>query len=138
NVSLRLSVGEAAQTSRIETLWRFATRDRTWAVVLGEAALTLEVPGYTTIDEFSDRFSSVLKLAREQLRIVERTRLGLRYINEVRHPHARNLGDWGTLLRREFVGFAASDLLGGAVDQSRHELRVQQPDGVMVVRHGLV
>ncbi len=138
SVTLRVAAGESVQSTKVETLWRFSTRDRKWSVVLGEAALTLEVPGYTSIDEFLERFASALNSVQKHLRVSDRTRLGLRYINEIRHPQGRNLRAWGSLLRPDFVGFAGSDLLGGTVEESRHELRVQQQNGVLVVRHGLV
>jgi uncharacterized protein (TIGR04255 family) len=137
-MSLKLSAGEGVQTSVGEVLWRFATPDRRWSVVLGETAITLEVPGYSSIDEFLARFSSIIAAAQPTLELAQRTRLGLRYINEIRYPNGDTLADWASLLRPEFVGFAASDLLDGRVEDMRQELRVHRDDGILAVRHGLV
>src|SRR5438105_1006709 len=54
------------------TLWRLATRDNHWAVVVGETAVTLEVRGYTAVDELVDRFARILSAASETLDVTER------------------------------------------------------------------
>src|SRR6266699_4785473 len=46
-----------------ETLWRFSSRDNRWAVVIGESAITLESRAYSSISEFLNRFSHILKIA---------------------------------------------------------------------------
>jgi len=121
-----------------ETLLRFSSRDGHWAVVLGEGALTLEVRGYSSIDEFVARFEFVLKTTCEKLQVRERARLGLRYINEFRHDRGRTLTDWSKLLNPELLGFAATDLLGGTVEHMVQEVQFGRPDGVLAVRHGLL
>lgn len=137
-VSLRMALGEGLQTGISETKWRLATRDRSWVVTLGETALTLESTAYRDIDDFLRRFGAVLEIARKSLELEERVRLGLRYVNQIRHPDAKTLTDWSRLLRPEFVGFASSDLLGGDIEHMVQELRVTRDDGVLAVRHGLI
>jgi uncharacterized protein (TIGR04255 family) len=126
------------QTAPAETLLRFSSRDGAWAVVLGEAALTLEVRGYSAIEEFTSRFEKVLAAAKERLRLRERSRLGLRYINEFRHETGRSLADWAKLLNPELLGFLGGDLLEGRVEHMAHEVQVRRADGVLAVRHGLL
>lgn len=121
-----------------ETLLRFSTRDAQWAVVLGEGALTLEVRGYSSIDEFSARFKKVLATAKEKLLLKDRSRLGLRYINEFRHDAGRTLGDWTKLLNPALLGFSGSDLLDGSVEHMVQETQFRRPDGVLAIRHGLL
>jgi len=120
-----------------ETLWRLSTRDRLWSVVVGETAITLEVKGYSSVDEFLARFSRVLAAARSALNVTDRTRIGLRYINEIRHPEGRSLAAWARFLKPELVGFAASELLEGTVEQMIQEIRISRPDGTLAIRHGL-
>ncbi len=136
-VSLRIADGEALQAGPSETLIRFSTKDKRWSVVIAESAMTLEVAGSTSIDELVTRFTHVLTATQETLGIEDRARLGLRYINKIRHPDAAALPDWAALLRPEFLGFAASDLLDGQVDHMAQELRIKRDDGVLVIRHGL-
>lgn len=128
-------------TSQGELLWRFSTRDNLWAVVLGESAVTLEARRYSSVDEFTDRFRKILGAAAEYLDVSERMRLGFRCINEIRHPEANALSDWSELLRPELLGFAASGFLGGRVDHTLQEVRVQDPEGItgtLLIRHGLL
>jgi uncharacterized protein (TIGR04255 family) len=120
------------------TLWRLATRDERWTVVLAETAVTLEVRGYSAVDELLERFETVLRTAQATLGVTEQVRLGLRYVNELRHPAAHSLADWVRLLRPEFVGFAASDLVEGQVAQTLQEVQWQRADGVLAVRHGFL
>src|SRR5688572_2034801 len=65
-----------------EALWRFSARDGAWSAVLGEGGLTLESRRYTSIDDFVARFERLLAAAVECLGVEERTRLGVRFINE--------------------------------------------------------
>jgi uncharacterized protein (TIGR04255 family) len=121
-----------------ETLWRFSSRDNQWAIVVGESAITLESRAYSSMSDFLDRFSKILQVANETLDITDRLRLGLRYINEIRYPHAENFAQWRSLFNPEFVGFEASSLLDGHVDHSLQEIQVNRPDGVLAIRHGLL
>ncbi len=121
-----------------DTLLRFASRNGHWAVVLGEGALTLEVRGYSSIEEFTSRFERVLKAAKEHLHVKERSRLGLRYINEFRHPSGESLADWAKLLNPDLIGFAGRDLLGGPVEHMVQEVQSRRADGTFAIRHGLL
>lgn len=121
-----------------ETLWRFSSRDNLWSVVVGESAITLEARGYSSMRNFLERFSRILKTASETLEIRDRLRLGLRYINEICYPHAENFAQWRALFNPEFVGFEAFSLLDGQIDHTLQEIQVNRPDGVLAIRHGLL
>lgn len=136
-VALQISP-KGVQQGPGEMLWRFATHDRFWSIVVGEGAITLEARGYSSIDDFLTRFQRASNVAHEKLEVTERTRLGLRYINELRDPEAVTLSDWAGLLRPELLGFAASGLLEGRVEHIIQELRVERQDGTLALRHGLL
>lgn len=121
-----------------EELWRFTTRDRFWSVVVGESAVTLEARAYSSISDFLSRFKRVLQVARDQLDVRERTRLGLRYTNELRNREAQTLNDWSGLLRQDLVGFAAAGVLDGRIEHMLQEVQVERPDGTVAIRHGLL
>jgi uncharacterized protein (TIGR04255 family) len=129
---------QGMQQKQGDTLWRLSTRDKSWSVVVAETALTLEVSQYLSIGEFLPRLERALEAAKTYLDVSERSRLGLRYVNELRHPDAQTLDGWAKLLRPEFVGFEASDLLEGRVEQSIQHMRVARPDGTLAIRHGLL
>ena len=121
-----------------EALWRLSSRDNLWSVVIGESSLTLESRQYSSMQDFLDRFSRILEAAKASLEISDRLRLGLRYVNEFRHPDARDIVHWRGLLNPEFVGFEASNLLDGHVIHVFHDIQIQRPDGVLAIRHGLL
>ncbi len=127
-----------ASTSPGEIVWRFSTRDNLWSVIVGESAISLETRQYSSMVDFIERFQRVLEIAGETLDIKDRLRLGLRYINEVRYPQAESLVDWRTLLNSEFVGFEASELLGGQVKHTLQEIQIERTNGTLAVRHGLL
>ncbi len=121
-----------------EKLWRFSSRDLRWSVVVGESAITLESRSYDSMSDFLNRFRFLLETGKEQLEITDRLRLGLRYINEIRHPHAERLAEWRALLNPEFVGFEASSLLDGQVDHTLQEVQIERSDGTLALRHGFL
>lgn len=139
--SLPFAPDQAAGHVPGSTLWRFSTADERWSVVLAENALTLEVRGYSSIDEFSHRFSVAVERLVAAFDPALQTRLGLRYVNEFRRPGADTLAEWRTLIRPEVLGLAgiAQQLLDGTeVTVTRQEMEVGLPDGSLVIRHGLL
>lgn len=137
-VALQVSPKGGLQAAPSENLLRFSSRDGGWAVVLGESALTLEVRGYSAVEDFASRFEKVLNVAKERLRLRERSRLGLRYINEFRHEAGRTLADWASLMNPDLLGFPGRDLFGGTAEHMAQEVRVRRDDGVLAIRHGLL
>jgi uncharacterized protein (TIGR04255 family) len=123
---------------RGETIWRFTSRDKVWSIALSESAITLEARDCSSVEDFIARLDRVLRAASEHLGVVERTRLGLRYVNEMRHPNGETLAGWSRLLRSDLLGFAATNLLGGPVEHMIQEVRVQRDDGMLAIRHGLL
>ena len=122
-----------------ETLWRFSDRAGSWSAVLGEGALTLESRRYTSIDDFIGRFEKLLHAATKHLGVEDRSRLGLRFINEMRSADATKLSDWAELLNPKFVGFGgAAELIDGTIEHAFSEIQSKRPDGTLVIRHGLL
>lgn len=123
-------------------LWKFSSVDDNWSAVLAENALTLEVRGgYSSINEFLKRFSSLLDHLIEELDPGLQTRVGLRYIDEFRYDEASTITDWATLIRPEFLGFAvmAEGLFGNSsISHTRQQIEVTRPDGTLMIRHGLL
>lgn len=133
--AVKLSVKGVEPTG--ETLWRFSDREGHWSAILGEGALTLEARRYTSIDDFLSRFENLVSAAERHLGIEDRTRLGLRFVNELRSAGADTLGKWADLLNPKLVSCAGADLLETA-DHAFHEIRSTRADGTLVIRHGLL
>jgi uncharacterized protein (TIGR04255 family) len=120
-----------------ETLFRFSDRSSGWAVILGEASLTLEARAYSDVDELVKRFEQMTLVASETLGVRRRTRLGLRYVNEFRLPEATTLAAWKDYFRPEFLGFAGA-LFGESVNRMAQDVQLTRPDGRLAIRHGLL
>jgi hypothetical protein len=120
------------------TAWRFSSKDSYWSVIVNESALTLETRSYHSMLDFIDRFRRILEVGQETLEITDRSRLGLRYINEIRHPAAETLKDWQGLLKPQLVGLDAEGLLSGQINHTLQEIQVDRSDGVFAIRHGLL
>jgi len=121
-----------------DTAWRLSSKDLHWAVIVSEAALTLETRSYYAMNDFVERFQRLLEAAQEKLGVADRLRLGLRYVNEIRYPGAKTLQDWQELLNPELVGVDAANLLAGEINHTLQEIQVKRPDGTFAIRHGLL
>lgn len=121
-----------------DTAWRFSSKDLHWAVIVNEAALTLETRSYHSMHDFIERFQHLLEVAQEILEITDCLRLGLRYINEIRYPDAKTLEDWRELLNPKLIGFDEADLLSGQINRTLQEILVSRSDGTFAIRHGLL
>ncbi len=132
-----ISPEKGVQSSPPTMVWRFTSADQAWSVVLGEAALTLEVRGYRAIDDFAPRFERLVIAARDHLGVRQRLRLGLRYINEFRRADVETVADWAALFRPEFVGFVGTDLIEGNATQQTVQAQFETPMGTFNIRHGL-
>ncbi|WP_044196978.1 TIGR04255 family protein [Hyalangium minutum] len=135
-----LPSGAQPPLSQTERIHRFTDHSKSWSVVLSDGALTLEAQtqGYSSSDELLRRFSHVLKAGHSKLNIHQRHRLGLRYINEIRHKDLSTLSSCTKheLLNEDLIGFAAK--LSDNAEHMLQEVRFKESDGVFVVRHGLL
>jgi len=119
-------------------VWRFTDGDGAWSVVLGRDVAGLETARYTVFEDCLERFVDLVGAVRE-LGVQHRERLGLRYVNEFRHPEARDPIAWREFLAEELLGMVGGELLAGAnVEQAIEEIRLRESAGSLVIRHGYV
>ena len=117
---------------------RFTSIDNTWSVTLTGEFVSLETRSYSDIDTFVERFTAVLGLVGEHLRIRYQLRFGLRYVNEFRHDKGTTYAGWQGLLNPEFIGSGGAWGIDGTVEQTVHEVRTRRSDGTLLVRHGFL
>jgi uncharacterized protein (TIGR04255 family) len=137
-VQVHLTPAGVAQADEApERVWRFETLDQRYVATLTPTSVGVETRRYELFDEFHARVQELLDaLAGDEAfapRIVNR--LGVRYVNEL---HDERLGVDATraeIVNPELLGPAAS--LGTGLVASLQELRFQQEDGVLAIRHGL-
>ncbi len=125
----QMSVTQSAPT------FQFQTGDGAWTVSLSVDFVALETPAYSHFGEFVARLNRILTALARTVHPSPTTRIGLRKINRLEHTSITQPSQWKEFLRDELLGVdAASDLPAPVVSYS--EVRFQDEDNVMVVRHG--
>lgn len=115
--------------------WKFLG-DRGWIAALATDYVSVETTQYTRYEELRSRAEAVLTVTRDVLGIRDAARIGLRYVNEIRHPEARALSDWRRLLKSDLLGVAGGEAIGPDVIQTLQQIDAELPTGVLTVRHG--
>ncbi|MEJ7841952.1 MAG: TIGR04255 family protein [Rubrobacter sp.] len=133
-INIGLQGVEQQQTSG--KIYQFADADREWIVSLTVDSVALEARRYTDYDDFSERTMRLMAAVKDVYRVQVRQRLGLRYINEVRHPDASTIADWTPFLRHELLGLAANNDIAPSIKSSVQELGLALPNGALTLRHG--
>lgn len=138
-VELQLGPGgvQPSSGSVTERLWRFETTDRRYVTTLTSTSIGIETRQYDVFDEFRQRVEEFLGgvHADEELRPRYVTRLGMRYVDQLRDSRLADDYRRSEVVRPDLLGPAAS--LGSDLVASLQELRFQQANGVLAVRHGL-
>lgn len=117
--------------------WRFDDRDRDWSVVLASDFIALETRRYTRIEDFSARLKTILEAFAATLAPTLRTRLGLRFVNHLRHDAVATPADWDRFLRSSLLGPLADEYLASKVEQAFQELRLPlTTNSSLVLKHG--
>lgn len=129
---------QGVHQSEGKLVWRFNDLAKRWSVVVAEDNVTLEVRRYSSFDELVERTLSAVETVGQVLDVSHQTRVGLRYINEIRHPEGETYDTWMKLLAPDLLGLSRNDLLGGKVEQTIAESRVRRSDGSLLVRHGFL
>lgn len=136
-VAVQFNVGPGASEVRQEIgsrQWRFADPVDTWSVVLAQDFVVLETRAYEDFDDFLARLRRILQALGEHIQPALTTRIGLRYINEIRVDDRA----WSSAIRPELLGPLAVDAFAETTYQAVQELRLAFPSSEGVtVRHGL-
>jgi uncharacterized protein (TIGR04255 family) len=114
--------------------WRFSDREQNWTVVLAQDFLALETRRYDRFEDFLDRLRRLLGALVEHVQPALLTRIGLRYIDEIREENP----NWPTIISPALLGPLAVPALAEHAAQSVQELRLVFPgDEAVNLRHGL-
>jgi uncharacterized protein (TIGR04255 family) len=121
----------------LETVWRFARVDGHFNLALSPSSLGLDSDQYRPFDEFEAELARVAASFVDVFAGSVRTRLGVRYINEIEDARLDDPERLTFFLNRDLVRPVGAEL-GSDLLSSLNELRFVQPDGVFVLRHGLI
>lgn len=117
--------------------WQFSDKEQNWSVVLGEDFCTIESRAYDHFDHFLDRLRHVLTALLEHIEPPVGTRIGLRYINEIRLDGLSERD----VVRPEVLGPVGVEALTGRAEQvaSLQQLLLRYSDDQGVnIHHGRV
>lgn len=117
--------------------WRFQTTEGATSALLARDALTLETTTYSRFEEFVPLVKLLLD-ALAGLNVTYRERLGLRYVNEIRHPQAQTASAWANFINPAMLGTVGGELLGDDVIHALENIRLREEDATVVINHGFV
>lgn len=120
------------QTSQASPSWRFTDESGDWTITLTKSFITLETRTYTEFGEFLRRLRKVLRTAVETVKPGKATRVGLRYINEIRVGHRH----WDHVLRKELIGVLAIDAFRENCEHSTQFVLLRAGDAKINFNHG--
>ncbi len=136
-VGFAVGPGGATPVPPAPSLWKFRDLGDGWSVAIARDFLSIETTGYARYEELRERVEGVLAAA-VGLGIKARERLGLRYVNEIRHPEVGAPNDWRRFINERLLGMVGGEELGVDVIHAIEEIRLREPDGILAVRHGHV
>lgn len=131
------AVGEAAVQEEPTFSWKFGDGEDNWTLVLAQDFLALETRAYKHFDDFVNRLSNALGALMTHIQPARWTRLGLRYIDEIRPDHGSCLD----AIRAELLGpLALSGLTGEAEKvQAIQQISLSFSGGLgLTISHGLL
>ncbi len=117
------------------TIWRFNQLAGPWSVALARDFITLETQSYRRYEDLRACLEEILDIL-PALDVRVRERIGLRYVNRLSHPQARQVSDWKPFIRPQLLGVVGGEELGDDVVQALEQIKLKEPDGLMVVHHG--
>lgn len=134
-ITLEAQYGADAKIKQSRDKLTFSTPDGAWTVSLTEESVGLETRVYEGFAPFRARLDQALQALDACLEGIKPTRIGLRYVNEIRvgvEP------DWGRVIREELRGPLATEVMGNA-SQCLQEIVVPHDEhSGMTMRHGLL
>lgn len=114
---------------------RFSDPEDNWTVVLAPESVTLETRAYGNFDDFLQRLREVLQALIHAVTPAAVTRIGLRYVNELRPGHA----NWASVVRPELLGPFRVPEIAQAATQAAQAIVLEFPEGQVInVNHGFV
>jgi uncharacterized protein (TIGR04255 family) len=134
-VQIQLGGGSAVAPSTGTAAWRFADPKDSWAVTLATDSIALETRSYLDFADFLQRLDQVLNVLVEHVHPALATRVGLRYINEIRPDH----NNWTSVIRSELLGPVAVSQFSMRTVHAIDQLVLQDKAGVAInITHGVM
>lgn len=118
--------------------WKFHDADQSWSLVMMPEFFALETTKYDDWEDFRERLAEAGAAVADALDISLEQRIGLRFIDQIRHPDVSAPQDWRAWIDERLLGPLLHPNVGGAVTAAQQVLRIDDGAGhSMIVRHGL-
>ena len=121
--------------------WQFTDRHDNWKIVLSQDFMTLEARAYSDFDEFINRLEDAIGSLAEHIQPTFITRIGLRYVNEIRLNTLKGNNHWHKIIHTDLLGPL---VLPEFMEQASQVISAQQlvfryPDNRGInIHHGLL
>jgi uncharacterized protein (TIGR04255 family) len=136
-VGLIITPDGVSRQENPDRLWRFVSGDDGYAIVLTTDFVAVETSKYVDVDDLCSRLRDALALVQEHYAPAKATRVGLRFLNEVRFAQK----DLPEMLSEAFnpllLGSSGAPEFASAVKSSRQVMELTAPENLFQVRHGL-
>lgn len=119
--------------------WQFQDESRDWVVALTRDYVSLETSTYRQFEDFISRFERILEAAEQTFGLRHFTRLGLRYVDQIKHEDAASPLDFRSLLNPELLGIVAGEKIAPYVVDAIQQVHLDiEGTSSLVIRHGFV
>ena len=125
---------------RRSPLWQFTDLNDNWKIVLSQDFLSLETRNYVQFDDFLERLQEALDALVQHIQPTVGTRIGLRYINEIRATDLNELS-WFDVIRQDLLGpIAVPELVHNTTQViAVQQLLLRYPDDLGInIHYGLL
>lgn len=120
------------QSASSSPLWQFTDQNGDWTVSLSQESVSLETRSYAHFEEFVDRLRSVAQALILTIRPTFGTRIGLRYIDEIRVAG----NDWSTAINPKLLGILSEPSFRENCSQSFSFLNLEAGDAKINIQYG--
>lgn len=136
-INLLVTPGGMTQQPGQGVQYRFTSTDRNHSVFLATDFLALESRSYQDIDDFTARLMPLIESVCSEYEPGAMTRLGLRFINEIRLASTDPAATMIQAMAPQLLGAAGEPRLAGVLQSAQQLLHLSADSDTMVVRHGL-
>ncbi|WP_078504179.1 TIGR04255 family protein [Streptomyces viridochromogenes] len=138
NVAVGQFTGFSASQSPAMRTWQLKSQDGTWTVSLQPDHFSLETTRYGGWSQFRDRLTQLAKAVGEHVAPALEHRVGLRYVNQIRHPDVLSPLDWRNFISEELFQEKLYEDLGDSFRAAMQVVEaIPSAHHSLVIRHGL-
>ncbi len=137
-MSLIITPAGVTQQVNPDPLYRFQDSGGSFTAILSQDFVALEARDFSGIDDFAPRVVRLAEAVAEHYQPAEMTRIGLRFINELRLPSQEPEAEMARAIAAPVLGIAGTVELIGAIDNVQQVVELHGDGSRLLVRHGLV